>query len=174
MRIHEQGPRICSVSFYCCEPDALSFLFISPNKIEIYPHTTWQVIFCVGLEPPHLSDAPPPHTEAQQMQTGKGPLESFHATSFFDFCQPTLQVFSKVTYYLCGCEETLCSSRVCEITWNRIESCSGKAIAVRISYVTKTRPGFNDVIYTQLYLMTLEAICWAPTHATAMTLSPSP
>ena len=109
----------------------------------------------------------------RQWGTGRGPLESLHSTGFFDFCQPTLQVFWKVTYYLCGCENTLCSSRVCEITWNSIESCSGKAIAVGISYVTKPHPGLNDIIYIRLHSSTPEAICRAPNSPCSISAWPS-
>lgn len=122
-------------------------------------HTSTETSGCLWAcsPPPRLYGIPP----LSRWGTGKGPLESQHSTAFFEFCQMALQVLSKVTYYLCGYENTLWSSRVCEITWNRFESCSGKAIAVRISCVTKPYPGLNDVIYIQLHSTTAEAICGA-------------
>ena len=53
--------------------------------------------------------------EQSRCQTGEGPLEALYLR-VSDFRQLTLQVFSKVLHCLCGCEETLYSSRVCEIT----------------------------------------------------------
>lgn len=152
------------------KPEAISCLFSSPDKIEANPHTNCDVSLCVSLQPAHLMAS---LHSGRQWGTGRGPLESLHSTGFFDFCQPTLQMLSKVTYYLCGCENTLCSSRVCEITWNSIESCSGKAIAVGISYVTKPRPGLNDIIYIRLHSSTPEAICRAPSSPRSISAWPS-
>ena len=123
-------------------------------------HTSTETSVCLWTCSPHppLNGIPP----LSRWGTGEGPLESQHSIAFFEFCQLALQALSKVTYYLCGCENTLCSSRVCEITWNRFESCSGKVIAVRISCVTKPYPGLNDVVYIQLHSTTAEAICGGP------------
>lgn len=153
------------------KPEELSFLFLSPEKIEAYPHTNWEAGLFVSLQLPYLMASF--HTSRHsKCGTGKGPLKSLQFTSFFDFCQLTLQVFSKVTHYLCEYEKTLCRSRVCEIMWNRIESSSGKVIAVGISFITKPHPGLNDVICNQLHLITPPAEHQNLT--TAMTLSLSP
>ena len=140
------------------KPEAFWCLFSSLIKLR-QTHTLTEKFVCL-LACSHPTCWPLP--TQSQWGTRKGPLESLCSTGFFDFCQLTLQVFSKVTYYLCGCENTLCSSRVCEMTWNRIESSSGKAIAVGISYVTKPYPGLNDVIYFQLHSTTPKALCGAP------------
>lgn len=165
--INEQGLWICcrqvilaSHLATAIKPEVL-FQFCFHPLTKLSPTYIWTekpvYLWACSLLPLMASFYPPKHSRCW---TGKG-LWRVESTSFSDSCQLTLQVFSKVLHCVCGCEEPLCSSRVCEITWNRIESHSGKAIAVGISYVTKPHPGLNDVIYIQVHSTSPKAFCQA-------------